>query len=75
MGTNPSTRTLAESPIERIMAASGNSGCGSPARIILTFGTSRASRRNARSDSAIRLYGLRNPKMPTSGVISSSPSL
>ena len=75
IGANPSTRTLAESPIERIMGSIGNSECGSPTRIILAFGANRTSRRKARSDSAIRLYGLRNPKIPNSGVHSSSPSL
>ena len=56
------------------MDSIGNSGCGSPTRIIRAVGTIRTSRLKARSDSAIRLYGLRNPKIPTSGVNSSSPS-
>ena len=38
-------------------------------------GSTRSSRRKARSDSAMRLYGFRKPKVPMSGVVSSRPSL
>jgi len=73
MGVNPITRTAAERPKERISDCKGNSGCCSPTRIILAAGVTRSRRRKARNDSAIRLYGFRNPKMPISGVDSSSP--
>ena len=54
--------------------STGQSGCGSPTRIILARGSRRNSLRNARRDSGMRLYGFRYPKMPMSGVVSSIPS-
>ena len=72
-GRESQWRTCADRPSDVIIDASGISGCASPTRIIRASGATRISRRNARNDSAIRLYGFKNPKMPISGVLSSRP--